>query len=44
MCQDREVGGVDWGTGKGKRAYGTYPEGKTGKGKIIYNINKEYRK
>ena len=25
--QDREVGRVDWGTGGGKRAYGTFGEG-----------------
>ena len=27
-----------------KKAYGTYGEGKTGKGEIIWNVNKEYRK
>ena len=37
-------GRVDWGTDGGKRAYGTYGEGGTGKGKIIWNVNKEYRK
>ena len=31
--QDREVGGVDWRMGRGKRAYGTYSEGEPGKGK-----------
>ena len=36
--------GVDWRMGRGKRAYGTYREGGTGKGKIIWNVNKEYRK
>ena len=30
--------------GVGKRAYGTYCEGETGKGKIIWNVNKKYRK
>ena len=27
-----------------KKAYGTYGEGGTGKGEIIWNVNKEYRK
>ena len=27
-----------------KKAYGTYGEGGTGKGKIIWNVNKEYKK
>ena len=31
--QDREVGRVDWRMGWGKRAYGTYGEGWTGKEK-----------
>ena len=42
--QDREIGGGDWGMGGGKGAYGTYGEGGTRKGEIIWNVNKEYRK
>ena len=30
--------------GRGKKAYGTYGEQETKKGKIIWNLNKEYRK
>ena len=30
--------------GGGKRTYGTYGEGVTGKGESIQNVNKEYRK
>ena len=33
----------DWGMGIEKRAYGTYGDGGTGKGKIIWNVYKEYR-
>ena len=33
--QDREVGRVDWGTGGGKRAYGTFGEGGSWKREII---------
>ena len=36
--------GVAWGKGRGKRDFGTYGEVGTRKGKIIWNINKEYRK
>ena len=38
------MGGVDWEIGGGKRAYGTYGEEGSGKGEIIWNVNKEYRK
>ena len=38
------MGGGDWGMDRGKRAYGTYGEGGTGKGESIWNVNKEYRK
>ena len=34
----------DWGIGGGKRAYGIYGEGGTGKGENIWNVNKEYKK
>ena len=30
--------------GEEKKAYGTYGEGGTGKGEIIWNVNNEYRK
>ena len=33
--------GGDWGTGGGKRAYGTFGEEWSGKGDIIWNVNKE---
>ena len=32
--QDREVEGVDWRTGGGKRAYGSFREGGSRKGKL----------
>ena len=38
------MGGGDLGMGRGKRAYGTYGEEGTRKGKIIWNVNKEYGK
>ena len=30
--------------GREKKVYGTHGEGGTGKGEIIWNVNKEYRK
>ena len=35
--------GWDWRMG-GEKVYGTYGEGGSGKGEIIWNVNKEYRK
>ena len=34
----------DWRMGGEKKVYGTYGEGGSGKGEIIWNVNKEYRK
>ena len=40
--QDKEVGRGGWGTGGGKRAYGTFRKGGSRKWKITWNVNKEY--
>ena len=34
----------DWRMGGEKKVYGTYGEGASGKGEIIWNVNKEYKK
>ena len=36
--------GGDWRRDREKKVYGTYGEGGSGKGEIIWNVNKEYRK
>ena len=36
--------GGDWRMDGEKKVYGTYGEGGSGKGEIIWNVNKEYRK
>ena len=36
--------GGDWRRDVEKKVYGTYGEGESGKGEIIWNVNKEYRK
>ena len=36
--------GGDWRRDGEKKIYGTYGEGGSGKGEIIWNVNKEYRK
>ena len=36
--------GGDWRMDGEKKVYGTYQEGGSGKGEIIWNVNKEYRK
>ena len=36
--------GGDWKMDGEKKVYGTYGEGGSGKGEIIWSVNKEYRK
>ena len=36
--------GGDWRMDGERKVYGTYGEGISGKGEIIWNVNKEYRK
>ena len=36
--------GGDWRRDGEKKVYGTYREGGSGKGEIIWDVNKEYRK
>ena len=36
--------GNDWRMDGEKKVYGKYGEGGSGKGEIIWNVNKEYRK
>ena len=36
--------GGDWRRDGEKKVYGTYEEGGSGKGEIIWNVSKEYRK
>ena len=36
--------GGDWRMDGEEKVYGTYGEGRSGKGEIIWNVNKEYRK
>ena len=36
--------GGDWRMDGEKNVYGTYGEGRSGTGEIIWNVNKEYRK
>ena len=38
------MGGGDWGMDRGKRTYGTYGDGGSGRRENIWNVNKEYRK
>ena len=41
---EKKKEGGDWRMYGEKKVYGTYGEGGSGKGEIIWNVNKEYRK